>query len=205
MMTQKNTQFLSVLLSFGLVASSFQILYGYQTPPSTPEADVGTPTEPAPQTADQLQALVAPIALYPDALVAQILAAATFPDQVAIANYWTQQNKNLTGTALTTAVNQQPWDPRVAGSRPWSAPYRSGSCFAASNSWRSRPDPGMSRRREFGPRARRGTGRWARPALAIDPQSAERVRWVYPHPPQGLTAGSGTRTGSGMNWRRARS
>ena len=46
-------------------------------------------------------------------LAAQILAAATFPDQVAIANYWVQQNKNLTGTALVTAVNQQTWDPSV--------------------------------------------------------------------------------------------
>ena len=51
-------------------------------------------------SATELQALLAPIALYPDTLVAQILAAATFPDQVAIADYWLHQNKNLTGTAL---------------------------------------------------------------------------------------------------------
>jgi hypothetical protein len=56
--------------------------------------------------ADQLDALVAPIALYPDNLVAQILAAATFPDQVAVADYWVQQNKSLTGAALGTAVDQ---------------------------------------------------------------------------------------------------
>jgi hypothetical protein len=60
-----------------------------------------------------LQALVAPIALYPDALVAQILAGATFPDQVAVADYWLQQNKNLTGNALMQAVDQQSWDPSV--------------------------------------------------------------------------------------------
>ena len=66
-----------------------------------------------PSTADELQSLVAPIALYPDALVAQILSASTFPDQVAIANYWVQQNKTLTGTALTTAVDKQTWDPSV--------------------------------------------------------------------------------------------
>jgi uncharacterized membrane protein YgcG len=108
-----NRQFLSLLLSVTLVTGSLQILSGYQTPPSTPESDVGTPTEPAPQSESQLEALVAPIALYPDPLVAQILAAATFPDQVAIANYWVQQNKNLTGTALTQAVDQQSWDPSV--------------------------------------------------------------------------------------------
>jgi Protein of unknown function (DUF3300) len=64
-------------------------------------------------SADQLDALVAPIALYPDNLVAQILGAATFPDQVAIADYWVQQNKTLTGSALGTAVDQQTWDASV--------------------------------------------------------------------------------------------
>ena len=64
-------------------------------------------------SASDLQALVAPIALYPDALVAQILAAATFPDQVAIANYWLQQNKTLTGNSLMQAVDKQSWDPSV--------------------------------------------------------------------------------------------
>ena len=67
----------------------------------------------APLSSDQLDALVAPIALYPDNLVAQILAAATFPDQVAIADYWVQQNKTLTGSALGNAVDQQTWDASV--------------------------------------------------------------------------------------------
>jgi uncharacterized membrane protein YgcG len=57
--------------------------------------------------------LVAPIALYPDALVAQILSGATFPDQIAVANYWLQQNKSLTGSALGQAVDKQTWDPSV--------------------------------------------------------------------------------------------
>jgi len=66
-----------------------------------------------PATADELQSLVAPIALYPDALVAQILTAATFPDQVAVASYWVGQNKTLTGSALMTAVDTQTWDPSI--------------------------------------------------------------------------------------------
>ncbi len=65
------------------------------------------------QTPAQLQALVAPIALYPDSLVAQILTAATFPDQVAIAAYWLSQNTSLTGSALMQAVDTQSWDPSV--------------------------------------------------------------------------------------------
>jgi hypothetical protein len=64
-------------------------------------------------SASQLQALVAPIALYPDALVAQILAAATFPDQIAVAEYWMQQNTSLKGSALMQAVDKQTWDPSV--------------------------------------------------------------------------------------------
>ena len=67
----------------------------------------------APLTTDQLNALVAPIALYPDSLVAIVLGAATFPDQVAVADYWVSQNKSLTGTALTQAVDQEPWDSSV--------------------------------------------------------------------------------------------
>jgi hypothetical protein len=67
----------------------------------------------APQTAAELQGLVAPIALYPDALVAQILSGATFPDQIAIADNWLQTNKALTGSALTQAVDKQTWDPSV--------------------------------------------------------------------------------------------
>jgi hypothetical protein len=64
-------------------------------------------------SASELQALVAPIALYPDALVAQILAAATFPDQVAIADYWVHQNQNLTGTSLMQAADKQSWNSSV--------------------------------------------------------------------------------------------
>ena len=45
-----------------------------------------------PLTADELQQLVAPIALYPDALVAQVLSSATYPDQVAEAAGWLQQH-----------------------------------------------------------------------------------------------------------------
>src|SRR5215468_7273732 len=73
----------------------------------------GNPTESAPQTVSQLQALVAPIALYPDSLVAQVLTASTFPDQVAIADYWMQENKSLTGSALMQSVDQQSWNASV--------------------------------------------------------------------------------------------
>ncbi len=76
-------------------------------------APTGYSGQGVPLSADDLQQLVAPIALYPDALVAQILGAATFPDQVAAAAGWLQQNQSLTGTALTQAIDGQPWDPSV--------------------------------------------------------------------------------------------
>jgi uncharacterized membrane protein YgcG len=113
MIPQDARKILSVALSFVLVTASSQMLYGYQAEASPPPADSGNPTDPAPQSAAELQSLVAPIALYPDALVAQILTASTFPDQVAIANYWMQQNKSLTGSALMQAVNKQSWDASV--------------------------------------------------------------------------------------------
>src|SRR5580698_2134052 len=102
-------KYLSVVLSVVLAATSSQMVLGFQTPPPAPDA--GPPTEPAPMNASQLQALVAPIALYPDSLVAQILTAATFPDQVAIGSYFVQQNSSLTGPALMQAVDKQSWDP----------------------------------------------------------------------------------------------
>jgi hypothetical protein len=66
-----------------------------------------------PLTAEELQQLVAPIALYPDALVAQVLSSATYPDQVAEAAGWLQQHSNLTGPTLMQAVDAQRWDPSV--------------------------------------------------------------------------------------------
>jgi hypothetical protein len=65
------------------------------------------------QTPEQLQQLVAPIALYPDSLVAQVLAASTFPEQVVEADRWVQAHLDLKGDALGQAVDQEPWDPSV--------------------------------------------------------------------------------------------
>ena len=64
-------------------------------------------------TPQQLQELVAPIALYPDALVAQILAASAYPTQIVEAERFLQQNPDLKGAALGTEVDKQDWDPSV--------------------------------------------------------------------------------------------
>jgi Protein of unknown function (DUF3300) len=62
-------------------------------------------------TGDQLDQLLAPIALYPDALLAQICAASSDPQQIIDANNWLRQNANLTGQALTDAAQSQGFDP----------------------------------------------------------------------------------------------
>jgi uncharacterized protein DUF3300 len=62
---------------------------------------------------DQLQQLVAPIALYPDALVAQILAASAYPTQIVEAERFVQENPTLKGKDLGDAVDKQDWDPSV--------------------------------------------------------------------------------------------
>ena len=68
---------------------------------------------------DQLDDLVAPIALYPDPLISQILVASTYPLEIVEANQWLQKNPNLTGAALTEAVTNQNWDPSVQALVPF--------------------------------------------------------------------------------------
>ena len=103
----------SVALGLFVVVFSSGTGYPYQSSSPAPSSSDNSPIHAAPQTADELQALVAPIALYPDSLVAQILTGSTFPDQVAVADYWIEQNKKLTGSALMKAVDKQSWDPSV--------------------------------------------------------------------------------------------
>src|SRR5207248_11425714 len=62
---------------------------------------------------DQLDSLVAPIALYSDPLLAQTLAASTYPLEIIQLEQWLKQNKTLKDKALADAVAKQPWDPSV--------------------------------------------------------------------------------------------
>ncbi len=63
----------------------------------------------------ELDSLVAPIALYSDPLLAQTLAASTYPLEIIQLQQWMDRNKNLQGKALADAVAKQPWDPSVQG------------------------------------------------------------------------------------------
>jgi Protein of unknown function (DUF3300) len=79
----------------------------------TPSAGSAPQEEAAPLSADQLDSLVAPIALYPDPLLAQVLAASTYPLELVQLQQWLGKNKDLKDKALADAVQKQPWDPSV--------------------------------------------------------------------------------------------
>jgi hypothetical protein len=64
---------------------------------------------------DQLDSLVAPIALYPDPMLAQVLAASTYPLEIIQLQQWLAKNKDLKDKALADAVAKQPWDPSIQG------------------------------------------------------------------------------------------
>src|SRR5215210_7662481 len=96
-----------------IVAVALIILSSIAIERSVQAQDVAQATPSTPLDAAALQQLVAPIALYPDALVAQILAASTYPDQIVEADRWLQQHSNVTGDSLATDVDQQPWDPSI--------------------------------------------------------------------------------------------
>src|SRR5216684_3128574 len=107
-------QSLSLLLSYCLMLATAPAGFAAQVDQSAAQQATQTaPVQAAQQTPEQLQQLVAPIALYPDALVAQILAASTYPAQVVEADRWVQQHSNLERDALWTQVDQQQWDPSV--------------------------------------------------------------------------------------------
>ncbi|HEX9433704.1 MAG TPA: DUF3300 domain-containing protein [Burkholderiales bacterium] len=102
----------AVALSMSACAQD-PVVYGaeqYGTPP--PAAFAAQPSE-------QVLQLVAPIALYPDELVAQVLAASTYPSEIVQASNWVSANPSLKGAQLAAAVDSQPWDPSVKALTPF--------------------------------------------------------------------------------------
>jgi hypothetical protein len=76
---------------------------------ATPQAQ----GEPAPYKAEEIEAMVAPIALYPDSLLSQVLMASTYPLEVTLAARWVKANPNLKGDAAIKAVQGESWDVSV--------------------------------------------------------------------------------------------
>src|SRR5690242_8299900 len=109
------------LIPFVCAASlSFSpVLLSQQTAPAVPPQDMtNTANAPAQEATpkipnDQLDSLVAPIALYPDPLLAQILAASTYPLEIIELEQWLKRNPNLKDQALADAMAKQSWDPSI--------------------------------------------------------------------------------------------
>src|SRR5438046_4417122 len=114
MKSQSSTLFRHVIAIMGLAFFSSSPGALAQQAQSQVMTTTTSDTEQAPKLPnDQLDSLVAPIALYPDALLAQTLAASTYPLEVIQLQQWMARNKDLKGKALADAVAKQPWDPSI--------------------------------------------------------------------------------------------
>jgi Protein of unknown function (DUF3300) len=114
-------------MKFFTVLLAFLLLVGWTTdaaraqdqpPPPPPQQQASPPPSYPP---DQLDKLVSRVALYPDPLLAQVLAAATFPDQIADAAKWADEHHYLRGDELANAITEDhlPWDPSVQALLPF--------------------------------------------------------------------------------------
>ena len=112
---------LVVLAAMVLAASQARAL-AVQVGQDTPQAQDAPPAvQSAPLTPEAVQQLVAPIALYPDALVAQILAASTYPSEIVEADRWLRDHSKVEGEKLAKDVDKQSWDPSVKALTPFSS------------------------------------------------------------------------------------
>jgi hypothetical protein len=102
-------QGMALSLSLCLFLAGVRDGFAYQTDASISQP----PPQAAQQSPEQLQQLVAPIALYPDGLVAQILGAATYPSEIVEAERWIEQHKNQKADKLAKEVNKESWDSSV--------------------------------------------------------------------------------------------
>jgi hypothetical protein len=84
-----------------------------QSPANQQSSNASADEQTAKIPADQLDSLVAPIALYPDPLLSQVLVASTYPLEIIQLQQWLEKNKNLKDKALVDAVSKQPWDPSI--------------------------------------------------------------------------------------------
>jgi hypothetical protein len=103
------TRVIAILCTAILISQKPYYIYAQQPPPAGG-------SESAPQkllTAEQLDSLVAPIALYPDPILSQVLVASTYPLEIVEAGRWVAQNSNLKGKELADAAAKQSWDASV--------------------------------------------------------------------------------------------
>src|SRR5256884_1525951 len=96
-----------------VIAMTCAILLGFSNAPLSARQAQQPTEESVKIPADQLDALVAPIALYPDPLLSQTLVASTYPLEIMQLQQWLEKNKGLKDQALADAVKKQDWDPSI--------------------------------------------------------------------------------------------
>ncbi len=107
--TQRKQGSLYIILSLCALLMTQGVFGGMVQEPQQPAASSDAPNIPA----DQLDALVAPIALYPDQLLSQVLVASTYPLEIIQLQQWLTKNPNLKDKALVDAVSKRSWDPSI--------------------------------------------------------------------------------------------
>ncbi|MBE2241962.1 MAG: DUF3300 domain-containing protein, partial [Burkholderiaceae bacterium] len=100
---------------FGTISLAFAVAPALQaqTQPATAATAPPAAAAPAAFSQGELEAMVAPIALYPDALLSQMLMASTYPLEIVEAARWRKANPNLKDKALEEALQKQSWDASV--------------------------------------------------------------------------------------------
>ncbi|HTS21833.1 MAG TPA: DUF3300 domain-containing protein [Casimicrobiaceae bacterium] len=114
--TSSSTSLLARTVSYLVMAALAMpvSVIAQQPPPQQAPAQGAAPATPSQNfKQEELDQMLAPIALYPDALVTQVLMASTYPLDIVEADRWVQQNKSLKGDALRSALQQQKWDESV--------------------------------------------------------------------------------------------
>src|SRR5204863_2428371 len=96
----------AIICAIVLVPGDMSLLAGQVPTPAADEEAARIPN-------DQLDSLVAPIALYPDPLLSQTLVASTYPLEIVQLQQWLEKNPNLKDKALSDAVEKQNWDPSI--------------------------------------------------------------------------------------------
>src|SRR5258708_6902853 len=98
-----------------VISASLSMCSGLQGQAAKPAAPATAPVAPdkPPLKQEELEQLLAPIALYPDPLITQVLMASTYPLEIIQADRWAKAHKDLKDAALTTALEKESWDASV--------------------------------------------------------------------------------------------
>jgi hypothetical protein len=102
-------RFISIICTLALLPGDWALMASQSKQPSSPPAEEQGASIPP----EQLDSLVAPIALYPDPLLSQTLVAATYPLEIIQLQQWLAKNQGLKDKALADAVQKQPWDASI--------------------------------------------------------------------------------------------